>query len=96
MKNFMNKLTDIDGGWWPFLYLRPKKTEYMTSKIVLKMSLHYGPMYSILMYILTISSIEEFNIIDASIFLLIYPIFFFVFYRVTFAYFWNLRVDEVK
>jgi len=92
----MNKLTDMDWGWWPFLFLRPAKTEYMTSKIVLKMSLYYGFTYGIFIYILTIPSIQEFNIVEAFIFLLIMPIIFFIIYRVTFAYFWNLRVDKLK
>ena len=96
MQKFMNKLTDMNWGWWPFLFLRPKKTEYMTSKIVAKMSLYYGLTYGFFIYIITIPKMEKFNMLEALIFLLIVCIAFFIIYRLSFAYFWNRRVDEIR
>jgi hypothetical protein len=38
----MNKLTDMDSGWWPFLGLRPKKEAVMNTRLLLKMTALFG------------------------------------------------------
>jgi len=96
MEKFMNSLTDMDLGWWPFLFLRPNKTEFMTSKIVAKMSLYYGLTYGMLIYMITIPEGEKFNITNMLTFLLLVLISFFIIYRFSFAYFWNLRVEKLN
>jgi hypothetical protein len=37
-------LTDMNWGWWPFLYLRPPPHVQLTTARVAKMAIHYGPL----------------------------------------------------
>lgn len=91
--NFMNKLTDMDWGWWPFLFLRPEKNEHMTTLLVLKMSLLFGSFYGLLFGIYIFTKTNSFlDIIEVIVFFII---FFFIFYRLTFAIFWNIRAKKL-
>ncbi len=86
IEEFMNWLTDMDGGWWPFLFLRPAKDVEITTLLVAKMSLYYGiPLGIILAFMF-----RGFWAIPFSI------IFFFIGYRITFAYFWNRRARRLN
>ncbi len=34
LEDFLNRLTDMDSGWWPFLYLRPETGLLMDNRIL--------------------------------------------------------------
>lgn len=89
----MNSMTDMDWGWWPFLFLRPKKDEFMTSRIVAKMSLYYGTFYGIFLglYIYKTTNSLPLSALSIPKFIVL----FFLVYRLTYAIFWNIRVKEL-
>ena len=43
----VNSLSDIDGGWWPFLKLRPPKNEPVTLQRLALMSLAFGGSFGV-------------------------------------------------
>jgi ABC-type uncharacterized transport system permease subunit len=104
IEDVANRLTDQDWGWWPFLFLRPQKHETMTSRHVLKMSLFYGPFYSLILILpIIVLLLRSSKLIDLSLwipifagFTVIYTVIFFIAYLFTFAYFWNLRADRLQ
>lgn len=96
MENFMNKLTDMDWGWWPFIKLRPNKDQIMTSLHVAKMALYFGGLYGILLYFVFRAQRHGFDITHLAIYTTVMVIVFFIFYRFTFAYFWNVRATRLS
>ncbi len=102
IEEFMNTLTDMDWGWWPFLFLRPAKDVEITTLHLAKMSLYYGPITGIfLSFVLGVlwaslvaPLVVLFLLILASI--LFGVISFFIGYGITFAYFWNRRARRLQ
>lgn len=97
LENFMNRLTDMDSGWWPFLYLRPEKSQLINNRILLKMSIYFGPMYgvilSFLLVVLKLAGISLFSIAANAIAI---TVLFFPLYKYTFALFWNRRARRLQ
>jgi len=96
MEKFMNKLTDMDLSWWPFMKLRPSKEQKMTTLHVAKMALYFGSLYGVLIYFIFHAQKYGFDMIQLIIYTILFIIMFFVFYRLTFAYFWNVRVTRMS
>ena len=96
MENFMNKLTDMEWSWWPFIKLRPSKDQKMTTLHVAKMALYFGSLYGVFTYFIFHAQRYGFNIIQLIIYTILFIIMFFVFYRLTFAYFWNVRATRIS
>jgi hypothetical protein len=96
MENFMNRLTDMDWGWWPFVSLRPAKNQKMTSARVAKMAIYFGGLYGALLYLALILPGNGFSYFDATAYIVCLVFFFFVFYRFSFAYFWNKRARRLQ
>ena len=98
-----NRLTDMDWGWWPFLFLRPEKHIVMTTKRVFKISLFYGPitgllvvfLLAILGYLSKLRDPRDTVLILVAV-MVISIVFFFIGYRFTFAYFWNRRATRLQ
>jgi Flp pilus assembly protein TadB len=86
IEDFMNWLSDMDWGWWPFLFLRPNKGQDMTTSHVAKMSLYYAFPIGL---ILAVLSGDWWSVLYMIVF-------FFLFYRLTFAYFWNRRARRLR
>jgi hypothetical protein len=86
LENAMNWLSDQDWGWWPFLFLRPKKHEDMSTPEVAKMSFYYGIPLGLIFYII----FRDFQWFLAGIVL------FFVLFRLTFAMAWNRRARRLR
>lgn len=96
IENFMNKLTDIDWGWWPVLFLRPAKDQDIDNVILLKLSFVFGSaigIFSLLIVFLRTGSVTLGIILYAF---LLGWLFFFVGYKVTFVYFWNRRAERLR
>jgi hypothetical protein len=96
LEDAVNALSDMDSGWWPFLFLRPQQDERMTNLRVLMLSLLYGVMGGMLANIALRITGEG----DAShVHFLTFPagatLGFFVIYRLTFALCWNRRADRL-
>jgi hypothetical protein len=96
LEDFMNKLTDMDSGWWPFLYLRPSKDEEIDNATLLKMAICFGPLYGSLLASLAWFITRQFSpwaIVGNIVFM---SIAFFLIYKFTFAIFWNRRVRRMR
>jgi hypothetical protein len=93
---FMNKLTDIDWGWWPVLFLRPAKDKDIDNVILLKLSLVFGSALAVF-WLLMIFLRRGF--ITSGTFVLAFILgwlFFFVGSKVSYAYFWNRRARRLR
>lgn len=97
LEDFMNRLADLDGGWWPFLHLRPARDEFMDDAVLLRMSLRFGPIAGILVAILDARS-EHATVapISVGITLVLATVAFFVGYKFTFAVAWNSRAARLR
>ena len=96
MENFLNRLTDMDWGWWPFASLRPNKNEEMNNTRIAKIAVYFGGVYGALLYLAFIFPKNGFSHIEAAAFILPPMFFFFIFYRFSFAYFWNKRAKRMQ
>jgi len=101
IEHFMNRLTDMDWGWWPVLFLRPPKDKDMDNLVLLKMTLFGGSVVGVLFLLIVIIGATEAltpeDIISDIIFcLLLGWVLFFAVYKMTFAYFWNRRARRLR
>jgi len=97
LENAMNRLTDIDGGWWPFLRLRPARHERMDNRCLLKMALHFGPLYGLLVFVWYVFvGFVTLSVQWALVCVLVSIAFFFIAYKFTFAIFWNRRAGRLQ
>jgi len=93
----MNWLTDMDGGWWPFLRLRPARNQPMDNARLLRMSFHFGPLYGLLVFFwyLFVGFVPS-SPVWAVFCVLGFVAFFFIGYKFTFAIFWNRRAVRLQ
>ncbi len=98
LEDFMNRLTDMDGGWWPFVFLRPPKNREISSVILLKMTGFFGPLTG-LVGLLTLLFHKGFQAVTLQAVCFFIPfgcLLFYVIYKFTFAYFWNRRARRLN
>lgn len=97
VERFMNDLTDKDFGWYPFVFLRPQPHEFMDTKFLAKISLYYGPLTGIVMYLGVFLGAGDipFNLLAALICIIAGIPIFFITYRFTFAIPWNRRAERL-
>jgi hypothetical protein len=95
-EEFMNRLTDMDSGWWPFLKLRPSKDREMDNVILLRMTAHYGPFYGLLFAVAHVLLIQQFEVRIIVGWLAWMTVFIFVGYKYSFAIFWNRRARRLR
>lgn len=93
LEKFMNWLTDMDWGWWPFLFLRPKKNKLMNNRVLYKMSLYFGSIGGFIAGYINYLKSKDYLQVVVIFFLEI--ILFFIVYKLTFAYFWNRRAKRL-
>lgn len=101
LENFMNRLTDINSGWWPFPRLRPEMDQLIDNSVLLKMSICYGPLYGTILSLVVVTlRISELSwlTVAAGVLLSIalFTVLFFLFYKYTFAIFWNRRARRLQ
>lgn len=93
----MNWLTDMDAGWWPVVFLRPAKNKEIGNVLLLKMSGVFGTAVGLLVFLwffikpnrAVFSGLLAFGVMFGYIL-------FFLFYKFTFAYFWNRRAKRLS
>lgn len=95
IEDFLNRLTDMDWGWWPFLFLRPLQDELIDTRRVAKMTLYFGPMFSIILIFYSAMR-GPVSLADALATAIYMCVFFFVWYRLTFAVAWNRRARRLQ
>ena len=96
LEQIMNSLSDQDWGWWPFLFLRPEQDEYMDNILVLKLTLYYGLFFSIVGILFLSATGVELMVQQLIVGVLLFHVFFFALYRVSFATMWNRRASRLQ
>lgn len=96
MEHWMNRLTDMDWGWWPFLGLRPPRTAKMTTGVVTKISVYFGSLYGLVFYVALVLPREGWVLTAVVQYQAMMIPGFFLLYRPTFAYSWNLRASRLQ
>lgn len=91
----MNWLTDMNSGWWPFLYLRPPKTKEIDNSLLLKISIRYGLFYGLILGVCLTILFNKFSLIILAAAIIYMFVMFILFYRFTFAFFWNRRARRL-
>jgi hypothetical protein len=93
IERIANWLSDNDHEWWPFLFMRPPQEQRMGNRRVLALAVLYGVFAGMLANVCLVLG-------GKSVHLLLFPasatFVFFVFFRATFAYFWNRRADRLN
>jgi hypothetical protein len=93
----MNRFTDIDAGWWPFLHLRPARSERMDNRCLARMALHYGIPVGLLVYGWYVHvGFVPLSVLWAAMCVVAAVAFLFVGYKYTFAVAWNRRADQLR
>jgi len=97
IERFMNRLTDMDAGWWPVVCFRPPKDRDIDDKVLLRISPIFGSVLGLLIF--ADRAVHQEVAVRGSTFLLAtlagWVAFFFL-YKVTFAYFWNRRARRLR
>jgi hypothetical protein len=92
----LNFVSDQDGQWWPFVFLRPEPRERMSSLRVGAFSLLLGVSFGMLANIAVALTAGPVAARPApAVFPLATAFAFFVFFRLTFAYSWNRRAARL-
>ena len=97
IENFMNWLTDMDWGWWPVISFRPPKERDIDNRVLFKISPVFGGAAGLILLLLF--AFRHFTSITAGKAVLFYLAgcgAFFLFYKFTFAYFWNRRAKRLR
>ena len=93
---FMNKMTDIDWGWWPVLFLRPAKDKDIDNAILLKLSLVFGSFIGVFFLAMFFVRTRAIAITSILFFMLLGWVLFFLINKVTFVYVWNRRASRLR
>ena len=94
LEDAINELCDKDSGWWPFLFLRPRRTAPITSARVFLLALLYGLPAALGMNVI-MKATHDTPPLHPAVFPLAVVLAFFTFYRVTFALCWNRRAARL-
>jgi ABC-type uncharacterized transport system permease subunit len=92
----MNRLTDMDAGWWPFLHLRPEQDQEMDNAKLLHMSIYFGPFYGVILALAISFALGSFSAVASLACVAATTLYFFFAYKFTFALFWNRRARRLK
>ena len=97
IEDFMNRLTDMDWGWWPVVSMRPPQNRDIDDKVILKISPIFGSPLGLLLFVIFRSGKSA--PVAACVFLVAMIVgcaVFFVTYKSTFAHFWNRRAKRLR
>ena len=97
IEDFMNWLTDMDGGWWPVVSFRPPRDRDIDNRVLLKISPIFGGVAGLIVLLwFVFRHMTSITVGKVVIFYLLGCIAFFVIYKFTFAYFWNRRARRLR
>ena len=96
VEDFMNKLTDMDSGWFPVLFLRPTKDKDIDNMILLRLSLLFGSAIGVLLLAIIFVNGAGISLGNVIFSFVVSWIAFFILYKMTFAYFWNRRARRLR
>jgi hypothetical protein len=90
-----NGVSDADVEWWPFVFLRPRPDEPLSSLRVCVLAVLYGAPASLGMLLLDAAARRHAAPSIQLCFVASVCAAIFIAYRVTFAYFWNRRAARL-
>lgn len=97
IEDFMNRLNDMDWGWWPLVSLRPPKDREIDNRLLLKLSPVFGGVSGLIGFLYCVMRhLTPATAGRAVFFYLIGCAVFFVVYKFTFAHFWNRRARRLR
>jgi hypothetical protein len=96
IEDFMNKLTDMDSGWFPVLFLRPAKDKDIDDVILLKLSLVFGSAFGVILLWLEFTRGRGIGLGSLVFSAFSGWVIFFMLYKFTFASFWNRRARRLR
>ena len=96
LENILNTVSDQDGQWWPFVFLRPEQRERMTSSRVAALSLLLGFFFGMLANVVVALTANAAHRPHVLVFPLFTALGFFALFRATFAYSWNRRAARLR
>ena len=96
IEDFMNKLTDMDSGWFPVLFLRPTKDKDIDNVVLVKLSLVFGSAIGVILLLLNFTKEVGISLGNVVFSMLAGWVIFFVLYKLTFAFFWNRRARRLR
>ena len=95
LEDAINELNDYDSGWWPFLFMRPRRHQRMSAARVLVLSALYGLPVA-LMANIAVKVTHEGPGIHPVLLTAAVVLAFFTFYRLTFGWCWNRRAARLS
>jgi hypothetical protein len=90
-----NTLSDADHEWWPFVVLRPRPEQPLSSLRVCLLALLYGAPFSLAFLLVDPAVRHHATRTTQLAFVAWVCVAIFAVYRVTFAYFWNRRAERL-
>jgi len=96
IEDFMNRLTDMDWGWWPVLSLRPAKDKDIDNMLLLKLSLVFGAVVGVILLLVIVVSTGTMTLGVFLSCIITGWLLYFVINKITFVYFWNRRARRLR
>ena len=91
-----HRVMDREHEWWPFVFLKPEPEVYLTSVRVALLACLYALPAGLLCVLMTRASGDLHDAVQLSTLLAYACAAFFTVYRLTFAYFWNRRAEQLQ
>ena len=91
----LNSLSDMDSGWWPFLFMRPSQDERMGTRRVALIAVLYG-LFAGMFANVALALSGEGDRVNFFLFPILTTLGFFVFFNATFALSWNARAERLS
>lgn len=97
IEKIMNAISDVDWTWWPFLFLRPAKDQFIDNSRLIKISIAFGSITGVLLFfIIFLYKLRNPSGFNFALSIFITWVLFFAAFKFTFAHFWNLRAGRLK
>ncbi len=96
LEDFMNRLTELDWGWWPVVFLRPPKNKDIDNRVLFKMTLFFGTVAGVAIWLILYWRFKVTAWSSIALTFILGWFLFFLGYKLTFAYFWNRRARRLR
>lgn len=94
VEEMVNRISDMDAEWWPFLFLRPEIDQRLTDRRVAGIAVLYGVFVGMLANA-GLAITHHSHAVHVAVFPLAATAAFFVAFRTVVAHFWNRRAERL-
>ena len=91
--DFLNRMNDMDWGWWPLIRLRPPKHTDIDNLVVLKLTTFFGTVAGVVAVAALHGRLSLPHVVGYAV---AGWLGFFVAYRITFVVAWNSRARALR